>query len=934
MNEQESSARALLLFLLVVPLCLVVITVIAYDISYAVTGQYSFTFSREYIGWTTDEGVILVWTTGDGAEIVWIPSYVTGLLLEIFPLVILLRAYLLRSSTRNLRLLEDSEVCKIAHEAAEVANIDPPPLYIVTDNRMILDVFGTNKKPLLKLSSRFIDLFREKPKELKALLLHEYSHILNRDLRLLTLRSSFIHVLRLYLLVGFFYQCFNMYLYAAEHVEISPFEMGTRMLFLTFRTQFVLFMTFVFLYLLVNSIYREREFLADMKTRSIMKDSIYLVSALGELKKGISKGIYIEILSDHPSIQKRIDRLKIPKGSDISILFWTAFTLAFVTLLITDSFASITLFFYQDNSYALQEFYESIGIWIHFGIDVLFPVSIILYLYSIRNSIESFGRFIGKSSLCCGGYITLIVGYHSMVALFSSHRLPIPEVATISNHIYFEWSYILFPKLFREPGMILWEKMILLDLPLKFRTALTMWVSGFSVMFLICILMGVLIFVIIFVIQKLPISRKFPSRKGRLLVVVGIQILLIAGCIYVQIPRKSKVSTMEEWIMSFYRTHHEQNPRTGEHVKVGRFDYYVNYDIENTFYAIHILKHMHRLDDLTLNQRDELIRWLQFHQGDNGEFYTGFYFDVEDKARIYDEYYILLSLRDLYAMDAIEREGAIQYALSESDEYPRHMFYLAEILSMLNALDRIDLISRFPVGDYQDECESENGSCFDPCIDGSRFCYDGFRSCVRKGGCLSCTYWNVLALEILNALDIYDENAITDCLLEHYTEDGGFCEEIKIDWLSDPPQMYRQGVSDLKSTFYAVKTLEVQDKLNLDREKVIHYVTSCRMRNGTVKTLEVQDKLNLDREKVIHYVTSCQTRTGGFARTPEGEPTFEDTYYAVEILNALDTLDRLDESYKISDVLLEVFHRLPLVFYLLVGALIAIDFWLYYRVWA
>ncbi|MBU7026045.1 MAG: M48 family metalloprotease [Theionarchaea archaeon] len=917
MNEQESSVRAPLLFLLAVPVCLVMVTVLIYNISYAATGQYSFTFSREYIGWET----------GDGTVIVWIPTYVMSLFFGLFPFVILLRAYLLRSSTSNLHPLEDPEILRIADEAAELARIDPPTLYAFPDQRVILDVFGTNKKPLLRLSSTFIDLFREKPKELKALLLHEYSHILNRDLGLLTLRSSFIHALRLYLFVGFCYQCFTMYLYAGEHAEIPPSEMGTRMLFLTFRNQFVLFIAFVFLYLLVNSIYREREFLADMKTRFMMGDSIYVVSAFGELRKVIPKGVHIEVLSDHPSIQKRINRLKAPRSSDIPAVFWTAFTLAFVTLLITDSFASITLFFYQDNTYALQEFYESIGIWIHFGIDVLFPVSIILYLFRITN-VKSFVRFTGKSSLCCGIYLALIVGYHLMVSLFSSQRLPIPKVATISNHIYFEWSHVLLPTLFREPGIILMQKMIMLDLPLRFGTALERWVFGFPVMFSICILVGVLVCVV----QKLPIPKKFPSRQGRFLAVAGIQILLILGCIYVQIPRKDKVSTMEEWFMSFYRAHHEQDPHTGEHVKVGRFDFYVNYDIENTFYAIHILKYITRLGNLTLNQRNELIRWLQFHQGDNGEFYRDFYFDMGDKARILDEYYILLSLRDLDALDTMEREGATQYALSESDEYPLHTFYLAEILSMLDALDRIDLISRFPVEDYQDECESENGNCFDRCIDGLTFCYDGFRSCVRKGRCLSCTYWTVLTLEKLNALSIYDEEAITDCILEHYTEDGGFCEEIKVDWFSDPPQMYQQGFSDLKSTFYAVKSLQVLGQL-IDRERIFRYVLSCQMRDGTVYTLEVQDQLNFDREKTIHYVLSCQTRKGGFARTPQGEPTFEDTYYAVEILDALDALDRLNKPYSGSDVLLEIFHGLPLVLYILVGALIVGDLWLYYRVW-
>lgn len=746
-------------------------------------------------------------------------------------------------------------------------------------------------------------------------------------MELLALRSNFIHVLRLYLLFGFCYQCCNMYLYAKEHVEITPSEMGTRTLFLIFRNQFVLLMALLFLYLLVNSIYREREFLADMKANSMMKVST-LGSALKELEKAIPRGVNIEILSDHPSLQKRIDNLETPRRLIIPIVFWTAFTLAFVILVVTHVFASIVILLYQGNTYLLQEFYESIGIWIYFGIDVVFPVLVILYIFRIRNSVRSFVRFVGKSSLCCGMYLALIVGYHFIVSMFRSLRIPIPGVATISNHIYFEWSHMLLPILFREPGLILMEKMMMLDLPMKLVTALQRWVFGFLAMLYVCILMGILVCVV----QKTPIPKiKFTTRWGHLLVIVGIQILLISGFIAFQIPRKDRASTMEEWIMSFYRAPHEQDPHTGEHVRVGRFDFYVNYDIENTFYAIHILKCIDELDSLTLDQRNELIRWLKFHQDDNGEFYTGFYFKIRNKARIQDEYYILSSLKELDALNIINGEGAIQYALSEFDDYYHNSFYLAEILSILNALGRADLLPHFPVEDYQDECSSEDGNCFDRCIQGLRFCYDGFRSCARTGGCLSCTYWSVSTLEKLNEQDMYDGETVTNCILEHYTESGGFCEEIKVDWLSEPPEMYKQGFSDLKSTFYAVKSLKTLDKLNFDRERTFHYISSCQMRDGTVKTLEVLDQLSVEREKIIQYVLSCQTRKGGFTRTPQSEPTFEDTFYAVEILDALDALDQLKDPRSGPDVLLEIFQSLPLIVYILVGILIVIDLWLYYR---
>lgn len=881
MNERESSARAVLLFLVAVPVCLIFVTAVVYDISYAVTGQYSFTFSREYLGWQT----------GDGAVITWIPTYVLGLLLELFPFVILVRAYLLRSSTKNLQPLKDPVIHRIADGAAETAKIDPPTLYTFTDHRALCDVFGTNKNPLVKLSCPFIDVFKEKPEQLKALLLHEYSHILNKDLGLLTLRSTFIHTLGLYLVVNFTYQCISMYQYAATYAaEIPPSEMGTTVLLRILGDQFMFFLGLVLLFLLVISIYREREFLADVKTVSMVKDST-LISALKELKKTIPKGIHIEILSDHPPLQKRIDALKrTGSPSSIAVVLWTAVTVAFCILLVTHSSGEIAAVFF-DNKYALERFSTSTGMWMQVAIDILFPVAVMLYLFRVER-VRSFLHSVGKASLCCGTYVALIIGYEYLLRALKLQGVYLPQVTNMQN--IFNWAALPGVNWIRD---YVWRffYQLNLELPSTLKYAVREWVLVFLVVFSIYIAVNICISVVRGLsVQKITAS----SKRTRFLIVVAVEILLIVGGIAAQIPQKEKRSTLEEWIMSYYSAFDYREPGTTAFIKAGSFDFDTQYDIEDNFYGIHILNRINGLGNLTLAQQDELIRWLSYHQ-DKGDFFMDFYFfKLGYKASIWEERCILRSLEYLDALDAVELEGAIRYALSECEDDPWVVFETIQTLTMLDAVETADEHLQLLAEKYFLSLDYERQS------DLPEMCYEGFYSCWDTGWeCILCTYWGVLTLKTLDTLDKCDKEAITTWIVAHYTEDGGFCEGLLIDWWTDPPELY-QTPSDLESTFYAVKSLQILTYLD-----------------------------TIDREKTVQYVLSHQTRKGGFARTPQGTPTFEDTYYAVEILDALDALHQLEGSYRSSDVLLEIFHNLPLAFYILVGALVVIDFWLYSRVW-
>jgi Zn-dependent protease with chaperone function len=882
MNKRESSVRATLLFLLLVPVSLIFVTSMTYDISYAVTGRYSFTFSSEHVGYVT----------GDGSVITWVPTYVLGLFLRLFPFLILARAFLLRSSVKNLQLLKDPEILNIANEAAEIAEIDLPPLYGVTSQQVVLDVFGTDKTPLIRLSSRFADIFREKPEKLKALLLHEYSHILHKDVGLLTLKSSFIQTLGIYLLVSSIYQCYNMYRYAVKYVaEIPPSEMGTKVVFRILGDEFMFFLSFVLLFLLVNSIYREREFLADWKTSFLLKNSV-LISALRELERVIPKGVHIEVFSDHPSIQKRIDALEGKRSpSFIAPLFWTALTLAFCVLLVTHCYGETTIWFFS-NQYALERFYGSTGRWIQVTIDVLFPVTVMLYFFKF-GGVKSFLSSVARGSLCCGGYAAFVLGYDYFMQALRRLGVSLPEVTNILN--IFGWGSLPGVNRIRYFVIILFHKMSI-DLPSRLENMMREWLLVLFVMILIFLMMSGCIFVIQKIYaQKVPT----PSRWARLLLIAVLQILLIVGGIASQLPREDKDTTLKRWVMSYYKVY-DYTEHGVEYVKAGSFDFDTQYDIEDNFYGIRILSRTNGLTDLTLDQRDELIRWLRFHQDEDGEFSMMFYFfGVEgDEACVGEESFILLSLKDLNGIDSINREGAIQYALSRIEDYPWDVFNIIQTLSVLDAVDRMDEELQALVKKYFSDFDYEPNPNF------PLMCYEGFHSCGEIGWeCILCAYWGVLTLQRSDMLDSCDKEAITDEILNHYVENGGFCEGLLIDWRSEPSQIYK-GPPDLKSTYHAVKSLQALDQLS-----------------------------SIDREKTIQYVLSFQTRKGGFARTQESEPTFEDTYFAVEILDALHAIDRLEEPYRVPDVLLEILQSLSLAFYIVVGVLIAVDLWLYYRVW-
>jgi len=127
-------------------------------------------------------------------------------------------------------------------------------------------------------------------------------------------------------------------------------------------------------------------------------------------------------------------------------------------------------------------------------------------------------------------------------------------------------------------------------------------------------------------------------------------------------------------------------------------------------------------------------------------------------------------------------------------------------------------------------------------------------------------------------------------LLSYYNKDGGFGAH---------------RYSNLNSTYYAVAAL-----LNLGYpikflKKTLGYVRSCEKPSGGftvvpsssppymehvyygVSTLHLLGEHARYPEKTAQFVFGCQNSNGGFARSNLGISTFEDTFYAVNILRKI-----------------------------------------------
>lgn len=148
-----------------------------------------------------------------------------------------------------------------------------------------------------------------------------------------------------------------------------------------------------------------------------------------------------------------------------------------------------------------------------------------------------------------------------------------------------------------------------------------------------------------------------------------------------------------------------------------------------------------------------------------------------------------------------------------------------------------------------------------------------------------------MALELADLLKINVEaGEVAKWMINFRNADGGFGT---------------QGQSNINSTYYAVASMNLIKASLSDLRETVTFVRACEKPYGGftvipmsyapymehtyygVMTLDLLGEKSKYPTQTIDWVLKCQNKKGGFARSDLGISTFEDTYYAIKILQKL-----------------------------------------------
>lgn len=190
--------------------------------------------------------------------------------------------------TRNLKLLpasENSKVFRLVKGLSQKLGLPKSPSVLIHNSEEPnCFIFGkTAKEAKLIISEGMIHLLNDE--ELKAAILHELSHIRNKDMAFMTWAVSFKKALKYWFLI----LLGGILLLQLKMGTIRANEIGVY----TYGTISSLIVFFIIPILAINSVSRVRELLADARTTIIMKNTLPLVSAI---KKTLKHLILINLI--------------------------------------------------------------------------------------------------------------------------------------------------------------------------------------------------------------------------------------------------------------------------------------------------------------------------------------------------------------------------------------------------------------------------------------------------------------------------------------------------------------------------------------------------------------------------------------------------------------------------------------------------------------
>ncbi len=168
------------------------------------------------------------------------------------------------------------------------------------------------------------------PKELEAVLAHEFSHVLHRDVKVMAMASSFATIAAMIVQSGMWFGMFGGFGYGGGYGRGRRDE-GQGMILIILVAAAVWALSFV----LIRTLSRYREYAADRGSAIITQDPSQLASALQKISGTITripdrdlrqmqtanalmilpavhigKGSIAELFSTHPSLEHRLARLQ------------------------------------------------------------------------------------------------------------------------------------------------------------------------------------------------------------------------------------------------------------------------------------------------------------------------------------------------------------------------------------------------------------------------------------------------------------------------------------------------------------------------------------------------------------------------------------------------------------------------------------------------
>jgi hypothetical protein len=154
------------------------------------------------------------------------------------------------------------------------------------------------------------------------------------------------------------------------------------------------------------------------------------------------------------------------------------------------------------------------------------------------------------------------------------------------------------------------------------------------------------------------------------------------------------------------------------------------------------------------------------------------------------------------------------------------------------------------------------------------------------------TTFMVLELANLLKINVNTEEA-ANWILTFRNDDGGFGA---------------QGQSNINSTYYAVASMNLINASLNNLHETAKFVRACEKPYGGftvtpinyapymehtyygVMALDLLGEQSRYPTQTIEWILKCQRRNGGFARSDFGISSFVDTYYAITVLQKIDTL--------------------------------------------